>query len=472
MNKAAYVAAAAAAVLIVGLPPVLGWVTETQVRARTAEISQSGVWTAEVRSFERGWFRGRAKIDLALSPDYASRLGAANAAGGAPELGSLIGRTAPVDVEFAFGPVAVLDGVHFGLSKMVARLDRDVAAVTRLEQSLNVPHLFEFRGRAGFLGTLAFDADMPPIEVAVDSTRVQFSGALLAGTLAGKRLVANTRVDRFELSSPTGVFTVENAAATVDNELRSRYVTPGNAGFSIRSVAIVDAQRGASAVFEAAGLRVDTVVAVDETNNLLDVQATYALDSALVDGARIADARVGLALRRVDAAALEAYAASLGALGLNATAGPGTAMRTLRPAFERALAAGPSVTLDPARFTYDGEKITARLEIVTNAAALPAAGAIDFEDPAALLALFGCSAEIELSKKLAQELARLAMQMQFGNDPTLSPEQQRLFAEAQSGLILVTLVAQGFLDDAGDAYRAELRVVNGAITLNGSALPF
>ncbi len=231
MNKATNVAAAAAALLIVGLPPVLGLITEAQVRARTAEVSQSGVWTADVRSFERGWFGGRAKIDLALSPDYARRLAAANAASGAPELGSLLGRTAPLDVEFAFGPIAILDGVHFGLSKMVARLDRNVAAVTSLEQSLNVPHLFEFRGRASFLGTLTFDADVPPIEVAADSARVQFSGALLAGTLAGKRLAANARVDRFEFSSPTGVFTVENAAANVDNELRSRYVSAGQRGF-------------------------------------------------------------------------------------------------------------------------------------------------------------------------------------------------------------------------------------------------
>ncbi len=154
-------------------------------------------------------------------------------------------------------------------------------------------------------------------------------------------------------------------------------------------------------------------------------------------------------MRRVDAAAINAYAASFAALGPNATADPGTAARALRPAFERALAAGPSVTLDPVRFTYDGEPITARLEIVTNAAALPAAGALDFEDPAALLALFDCAAEIELSKKLAQQLAGLAMQTQFARDPTLSPEQRRLFAEAQSGLVLVTLVGQGFIDDGG-----------------------
>jgi uncharacterized protein YdgA (DUF945 family) len=472
MNKLVNVLAALAALSIVGLPPMLGIVTEAQLRARVAEITRSGVLTADVRSFERGWFRGRAKVDLALAPEYARRLGAANAAVGVAELGPLIGRTAPLDVELAFGPVAFLDGVHFGLSRMIARPDRSVAAVARLEQTLGVPYLFEFRGRTGYFGALRFDADVPQVDLAANEARVRFSGARVAGTLAGNHLAASARVGGFEFSTPTGEFTVENAILEIDNEIRSPYVLPGNAGFSIQRVSIVDAQRGAGAApaLEVAGLRVDTVVT--ETDDLLDVHATFALASGLVEGTAIADAQIGIALRKIDAAALESYAAAVRAVGPSATADPGAVLRDLEPAMTRALAAGPSVTFDPVRLTYEGEPFTARVTIAANAAAVAAGGALDFEDPAALLALLDGTAEVELSKELTQRVARVVMQTQLARDPTMSPEQQRLFAEVQSGLVLVTLVSQGLLSDAGNAYRTELRVTGGTLTVNGAALPF
>jgi len=57
-------------------------------------------------------------------------------------------------------------------------------------------------------------------------------------------------------------------------------------------------------------------------------------------------------------------------------------------------------------------------------------------------------------------------------DDTMPPEQRRLLADAQAGLMLVTLTSQGILIDAGDTYRAELRLADGALTLNGGPLPF
>jgi len=461
MNHVAKAAAAAAALLIVGLPPVLGLLTEAQVRARVAELSESGVFLAEVRAFERGWLSGRAKIDIGLAPAYLRRSSAA-----APELEALIGQTAPLDVVFAYGPIPLLDGIHFGLSRMVARLDSESAAVANLEQGLGIPYVFEFRGRTSFLGKLTFDADMPPVDLPMGRTRIEFSGAVLAGTFVGNRLAAHGGVDRFRFSSPTGVFSVERVGATIDNEIRSRYLLPGSAAFSVGSVTVVDAASGPTPKLEASGVRVDSLVQLDETRNLLDVRATVALDSAFADGVRIADASLGIAVRNLDAAALEIYATTL--RGVAASADRGAA---LRPALERVLAGAPSVALDPVAFSFDGEPFTGRLEIVTNAGALPANGTVDFEDPQTLLTLFDSSADIELSKKLAQSLAALALQIQLADDPTLLSEDRQRIAEAQSGLILVALLGQGLLTDKGDRYRAELRVADGAVTVNGAPLP-
>jgi uncharacterized protein YdgA (DUF945 family) len=45
-------------------------------------------------------------------------------------------------------------------------------------------------------------------------------------------------------------------------------------------------------------------------------------------------------------------------------------------------------------------------------------------------------------------------------------------AEAQSGLMLAMLVGQGVLVEDGDGYRTSLDYTDGALTLNGSPLPF
>jgi hypothetical protein len=111
------------------------------------------------------------------------------------------------------------------------------------------------------------------------------------------------------------------------------------------------------------------------------------------------------------------------------------------------------------------------VEVLTDTAALPPTGTIDVLDVGALLRFIDVSADVEATKTLTQKLAGLAMRAQLA-DPSLPSDQQRLFAEVQSGLMLVMLVSQGFLTDAGSAYRSELRIADGVVTLNGAPLPF
>ena len=56
--------------------------------------------------------------------------------------------------------------------------------------------------------------------------------------------------------------------------------------------------------------------------------------------------------------------------------------------------------------------------------------------------------------------------------PRVPPDQLKYLAEAQSGLLLVTLVSQGMLVEDGDAYRTAIRYADGGLTVNGNPLPF
>ena len=460
------------AVLALGLPPVFGMLTESSVRQRVEALRSSNYFSAEVKSFERGWFGSHAVIELGLGPAYLGQLGAVGAQGLPMDV---LGNRVALAVDFAHGPVAVLDGVHLGLAKTVARLDPTVAGIGELQQRLGVPYLFEWRGRTGFTGGLSFDADVPPFSLPVDVGEVQFSGAVLDGTLRGNHVTAETSIDSLEFASATSRFALRNLRGNADNELHSTYVMPGKSSFSIESVSLVE-QDAATPVMEVSNLRFATDVSLSSDESLVDMRATYDVDTVVASDMRIADGTFGIAFRNVDVAVMEAYFETMQGLAASGAADPSAALADLEPLIERALAAGPSFTIDPLNFELDDELLDARVEVTTNPSALPPAGAFDLQDPGLWFAIANCNAEIDVSKKLAERLASLALQMQleaaYASDPNMTPDQLRYMAEAQAGLMLVTLVGQGILTDTGEGYRSEIRFVDGSVTLNGNPMPF
>jgi uncharacterized protein YdgA (DUF945 family) len=465
MKRVAIFAVAAVALLLLALPPVLGMLTESQVRARITALDTSGVLKASLRTYERGWFRSRARMSLALAPQTIARLDELGAALGLPPLSADLDRRAPIALEIAHGPLAVLDGVYFGWSKIVARLDPGARNVGALEQSLGVPYLFEFRGRTGFGGGVSFDASLPPVDIETAGVHIAFSGAGIDGALVGQRLVSDSRLDGFTLTSPPGALTIRNVRAATNLELGSSNAAPGDATLSIEQLSIVDAARGAGPVLDAANVKVASKVGLDQRATLLDLHATYDAGSVLLYDTRVTEASLGVALEKIDVVALESY------LKLAQSDGGNDPAAEVGRALTHALAAGPSFVLDPLRFRIDGEPFTARLEIATNPAALPAMGSVDLDNWLALLPALRVMATVDVSKMLAREMATLAAEMRYADDG-MPPEQRRLLADMQAGLMLATLIGQGMVVDAGDTYRAELRLDDGAVTLNGGPLPF
>jgi uncharacterized protein YdgA (DUF945 family) len=461
MNKVAIAAAALLVIVLLALPGLVGSITEANVRERIEIIDASAGAAAELTSYERGWFRSTARI--ALRADYADQLAATGA-----DLGVLGGL--PIVVELAHGPVAALDGVYFGWSKVVARPDVEAVEIAELTQTLGVPYLFEFRGRTPYLGGLAFDADAPAFEVPVGEALMAFSGGTVAGKFAGIRLEADAQVDSLDLTSTTGTFALRGLVASADNELRSEYVMPGEASFSIASVSAAPAQ-GAAPIFETLNLRMVSDVDIDAAGELLEMRVNYDVDSVRIAENELTAGSVGVTVRDLEVAAVEAYSA-LASEAAAAGADPATLTASLGPHLERALKRGPSMTLDPIRFRYDGEPFEGRVEVTTNPSRLPPAGTLTLDNPLLLLGVVNANADLRLSKTLAGQLATLGARMQLGNDPTIPPEQLDYMVEAQSGLMLTMLVGQGVLIEEGDGYRTAFDYTDGSMTLNGNPLPF
>jgi uncharacterized protein YdgA (DUF945 family) len=463
MNKVAIAAAALLLIVLLGMPAVVGSITEARVRERVEAIDASPSAAAELISFERGWFRSTARI--ALKAENVAQL--TDVAGTPFGVFSDL----PIVVEFAHGPISVLDGVYFGWYRMVARPDAEAPSVAGLTETLAIPYLFEFRGNGPYLGGLRFDADAPPFALPVEEANVVFSGGTLAGTFTGQRLTGDAQVGSLDFMSPTGTLTVRGLLASVDSELRSQYVMPGTASFSIASISIGAPSPGSAPMFETSNLAVNSDVDIDAAGELLEMHLDYTVDSVRIEESELTAGTMAVTVRNLDVAAVEAYGA-LASDAAAAGADPSELTASLGPHLERALKAGPSVTLDPFRFRYDGEPFEGRVEVTTNPARLPPAGAVTLDNPLLLLSAVNTKADVRLSQPLAVELAKLSARMQLAADPTIPPEQVEYMADAQSGLMLTMLVGQGVLIEDGDAYRASFELMDGVMTLNGNPLPF
>jgi uncharacterized protein YdgA (DUF945 family) len=259
--------------------------------------------------------------------------------------------------------------------------------------------------------------------------------------------------------------------ASVDNELRSEYVMPGRAAFSIDAIAVAYPQQSAEPLFEAENLGMRSDVALDAAGELLEMNLDYDVGAVRLEQHEVTGGTLTVRVRDLDVATVEAYSAAATDAAA-AGADPAAIAAALGPHLERALKRGPSVTLDPIRFRYGDEPFQARIEITTNPARLPAAGTLRIDNALQLLGLVNLEADVQLSKVLAAELATLAALMQLGGDPAVPPEQLDYLAEAQSGLMLTLLVGQGVLIEDGDGYRSTLDYTDGALTLNGNPLPF
>jgi uncharacterized protein YdgA (DUF945 family) len=464
--------AVAVVVVLLALPFLTGLRTESHIRQRISTMSDNPVVVADLSDYERGWFTSSARIELGLSQEYIAQL----ESDGAPLGSDFPALRVPVLIEIAHGPLAIKDGVHFGMSKIVARSDPEVPLSSELREQLGMPYLFELRGRAGFGGGFEFDADVPPVDYADGSNEVDFSGLLVEGTLDGDHVVADGSIESFDYQSPLATAAIDQLRVNTDYRLRPNDIALGTGEVGIERIVVASPMLGTEPLFNATGLRFSSNVALDEAATLMRIVINYGADTVVVGAdVTLTETDFGLTLADLDAAAMQAYYATIYGAGSTPRAGPEAVLAELSPVLEQLLVRGPSLTLDPIRFSMNGEPFSANVRISTDPAALPS-GPHNFQDPTLWLALASVNAEADVSKVLAQSLAERFVRQQMAAAGAASgapiPEDElNAMAAAQAGLMLVALSGQGFLENSGENYTATLEFSSGELTVNGTSVP-
>lgn len=456
---------------LLGLPPVLGSISQSRIEARIATINANELMGIDILSYERGLYSSRAVLGIGLSPVYVARLEAAAGPDGlGPGMSLLADNELTVILDIAHGPVAVADGMHFGLTRLHAYPDPDADGNRSLQQQLGMGELFDFRGRVGYGGTLHFDVDVSAVDYADELSAFVTSPLALSGSFDGERIVTDSALERLHYALGPISMTLNELRGQGDNVFLTTNVALGTFAIDIAGATVVNELDPSEPLLDATDIEFHSDV--DVSGELLQGALEYTVASARTSGdMSLTDGRLRLSMSNLDAVAIQAYVDVANRHAATPPTGPDAALAEMLPILERLLAAEPSMSIDPISFMLDGEPFLMTVRVDSDAGALPQGGAFDLQDPALWIDLLTLDAQATVSKPLAETLVVRTVSMQLGNQG-MPPGQAEQMARAQAGFMLVTLVGQGMLVDDGENYTAELSFDDGALTLNGNPLPF
>jgi uncharacterized protein YdgA (DUF945 family) len=339
---------------------------------------------------------------------------------------------------------------------------------------LGMPYVFQLRGHGPLTGGFVFEADIPPVDYGDGANDLSFSGLRVDGTLRGNHVTSRGNIDSFDFTSDSATAVVERVTFDMNSEYQVGSFGIGNGALSVARVVVTSPMVGTEPLFTAQGLRVGGESAIDDGGRMR-VGINYGAESvAAGTGFSLADAELGIAVADLDAEAVQDYYETLRlVMGQQPAASPDEVIAALVPVFERLVEGGPNLTVDPIRFAMNGEPFFAKILVDVDPAALPPAAARNYQDPSLWIAAATVTAEAQVSKVLAQDLALQAMRMQLAGsgDPSLTEDDINAQAEAQVGLMLVQLTGMGMLQDAGDSYTTSARFASGTLTVNGTPIP-
>lgn len=458
---------------LLGLPPVFGRLAETAFEAQVAAIGPDDPLAIEIESYERGWFSSRAR--LAVTRQLAVTRGSAPSSS-AP---------LPVDLRIDHGPVSLRDGFFVGFTRLSARSPENP---------------FTFDAITDFDGEAHFTALLPALEGTRRGATYSLAEAELSGSKSRDRLVVHGRAKSVEVAGPRGVLSLEDVVLDTGGELIRPIGLPADIDLTIAHAIANVPGADQPVTAEHISLR-STLSKVDASPSSADAASPSSAEaspssaeaspsnvgaSPLLNGVLEVDAaeiqsgdrvemtglRARTATQRLDLAALQNYSEAVARLG---TAGTEDAARTaaLEPSIKQILAAGPTLSIEPLVFDFNGQPFEGTLDAAANPDSLSGI-AVGIDDAQFWYQVIEGTLELKAAKSLvesaattvirrrAAEAAESGRRVPFGNADT---------AGIQAGLMLAVLATQGFLEDEGENYATTLRIGDGAITVNGRRLP-
>ena len=488
MNKPVAAIVVVAAVLVIGIPPVIGTFTEQRVMAQAEqfEAMADNAYNFEVREYDSGWFTSTARVQARLDAEYVQQIVDTvnqkdNMAATITTIiiESFLGKSIPIEIELGHGPIMFNNGLQLGVLSSVIRIDPETEGLSELLETLGIPHLFEAHTLTGITGVSRFTGEIPPIEVTNGNAEISFSGFNIKGTynFLARQIDSIGSVEFLRANAPgIGTAAIEDVLLTADVTGHSSILWLGEVATDVGNVTVngVTPQGPFNLAITNAGASFST--AINDSGELISIEGSYYVNSLKdSDGLDLAVARIELGLSDFSRKALEEYYAYSQHIANDPRTAP-PLIPGIQDMLYLTLLTSPTIQIGPATFLWQGEPFDANLRIDINGSVLPPQDEFSMLDIRTITSSITVTGFADMSPELAETLAVESMKYQLRTGATQADNQipeddLNAMAGAQAIGMLLGLVAQGVLIESDTGYRSDFKFENHELTMNGNVFP-
>ena len=472
-------AIALAIVLVIvaaGMPVLLGIQTQGRITELAVTASSNPVLRFEVAEYERGWRRSRATISVALQDNYRSILERAfvrdpNQPARSTELEDILDREINLNMDVTHGPLLPRGGI--GLADVATRVDPANEGLEDVLDTLVMQGRAEFAARIGFGSESSVRWTIPPVSFSSAAASLATSGLTGDGTIdmARQYLASQSRMDSLQLTNSAMELRVEDFAMSTEAIGSFDVIRPGTSVISIGHLAVETPRNDSTIMVES--LEAQGKSGVNDAGELLHGLSEITVDSlsGSVNGNEhvLTDVRFDYSHRNLDMAAMNAYMDWI--FEISGETDPTAILAGVQPIVYSVLTEEPEFEIGPIGFNWNDGMLEARVLLSIDNEMLPAEQLFALVDTALWTRLVAVEAELDVDRNVAEWIATQIMSRQGGPPTEVPAEIPADILQAQARGTLVSLVAQGMLEETESGYRFRGTYENGVVEVNGRVIP-
>lgn len=471
MNKPLLAGAGVTLVALGIAPYFIGSSVEDNVNAAVNGFNEQAVYSAEVLSYDKGWFSTKAEIKLAI--DFQALFNAQNVDAVEMPLDENPNITATLVAHH--GPVYFGDGVGLGRVHYTVSIDGD--ELREYVQWDAQQSIYYNEGVVGLFGSLSYEDVIPALSATNEEEgfTLLFSGYTGEAKPDGGQTLYTSSGESLSINADEFSMKMANLSMDVAYDGSMMEAFKGEL-FETKIEALIETmevsglEAGATVQLENIALITDTNI--DKDNNTANVYVEYAIDKVVGPELEASDMVLGVALNNLDVDFIEAYQDfSNTSLMIPSEEVPAKMMEFVEANLLPQLKAEPELNITTLKATLPEGSFSAHANTkLVGIDALPGT----MEDVAYWVTHLMADAQIVADKAFAQSVASGYMMGQLMATPqaqNMSAEELEAAVEQQTPMMLSTFAQQGLIKETEKGYETKLELKDGKASVNGTPIP-
>jgi len=471
MNKPLLAGAGITLVALGVAPYFVGNNVESNLNTAVDEINELAIYSAEVLSYQKGWFSTTAEVKLAIDFEALSNAQSLDSADTPLNENPSVVATLVAH----HGPVYFGDGIGLGRVHYTVSVDGDeLRDYVQWDGQLPIYHN---EGVVGLFGSVSYSDAIPALSASSedDSFTVLFSGYTGEAVPDGDNTLYTSSGESLSMSADE--FSMELSNLSMDMSYKGSFVEAFRGDlFESEFKALIERIKvtgiEANETVELANVALVTDTKIDESTNTANIYVEYAIEKIVGPELEATDMALGLAINNLDIDFIKAYQEfSNSSLLIPSEEVPAKMMEFVEANLLSQLKAEPELNITKLKATVPEGSFTAHANTkLVGIDALPGT----LEDVAYWVTHLLADAQITADKAFAQSMASGYMMGQLLATPqaqNMTEEELQAAVEQQTPMMLSTFAQQGLIKETEAGYETKLELKEGKATVNGTPIP-